>query len=131
MKFLDQNGVLTLWNKIKSNFFSSNGGTITQKIDDSGSTISVSILPTSGATLIVTGSSFNITETINNMTAEIAARFPLTVPSWVVKYNNDFTMMQPQAIVLTNGSLTEYLTVSHGNVNEYAKPIQDLESILI
>ena len=135
MKFLDQNGVLTLWNKIKNNFFPSTGGTITKMISDSGSTISVSILPTSGMSLITGQPSFRIEETISSsagtQTGGCEMTFPLSMPSLRVYVGEEFANILPDQIIIDNGNDTVALTPTRTHLYEYAKPIQDLESILV
>lgn len=135
MKFLDQNGVLTLWNKIKSNFFPSTGGTITKMLNDNGDTVSVSILPTSGTPLVVDEASFHIKETFTNssetVTAGCSLSFPLTLPVLKTYYSSQFVSISPAIIQLSDASTTVSFTPTHNQSNEYARPIQDLESILI
>ena len=130
MKFLDQNGVLTLWNKIKSNFFPSTGGTITKMINDSGDTVSVSILPTSGATLTIDEPSFAI-ETSIGKNGGCSMNFPLGMPMWRVYSDTSYVQIFPSSISFSDGHTIQALSLSHNQPNEYARPIQDLESILI
>lgn len=129
MKFLDQNGVLTLWNKIKNNFFPSTGGTITAKVNNSGDTISVSILPTSGATLL-SEPSFAIESSIGKNSG-CSMAFPLTIPMWRVYNDTSYVQILPSSISFSDGNTIQALSLSHNQPNEYARPIQDLESILI
>ena len=135
MKFLDQNGVLTLWNKIKNNFFPSTGGTITKMVTDSGRTVSVSILPTSGMSLILGEPSFRIEETATSsagtQTDGCEMTFPLGIPQLRVYYGREDVTIMPQEIQITSGNNYVVLSCSHSSDNEYAKPIQDLESILV
>ena len=135
MKFLDQNGVLTLWNKIKSNFFPSTGGTITKMILDSGSTISVSILPTSGGTLIGTDPSFRIEEKLTSSagthTGGCEMNFPLGAPRLRVYGDAKDVSIGESQITIDDGNDSVTLSCAQDRPNEYAKPIQDLESILV
>ena len=135
MKFLDQNGVLTLWNKIKSNFFPSTGGTITKMFNNSGDTISVSILPTSGMSLITGQPSFRIEETISSsagtQTGGCDMMFPLSIPCLRTYVGEQHVSITPKAIQIYNGNDSVLLTCERNDPNEYAKPIQDLESILV
>ena len=135
MKFLDQNGVLTLWNKIKSNFFPSTGGTITKMILNSGHTVSVSILPTSGGTLIGGKPSFRIEQTIPSSAGTVTCgcdmTFLLGTPMLKVYDSSKSVSITPDQIQMVNGDDYMLLTHDHDGSNEYAKPIQDLESILV
>ena len=135
MKFLDQNGVLTLWNKIKSNFFPSTGGTITKMVYNNGTTVSVSILPTSGSSLNSTDPSFRVEETIpssaGTQTAGCEMKFSNSNPYLMVYNGAERASIQPTFIQMTNGYDYVVLSCTHDATLEYAKPIQDLESILV
>ena len=102
MKFLDQNGVLTLWNKIKDNFLSTSGGTIAYE--------------TSSRT------------TLNGHSVSVGPYSLLLYPFHETVIYEDKIVLSYTTRINRNNTV---LTYDHSNVNEYAKPIQDLESILV
>ena len=102
MKFLDQNGVLTLWNKIKNKFLSTSGGTISYG--------------TSHAT------------TLNGLFVSVRPYNLLSYPFYETVIYEDRIVLSYRTRNNTNSTI---LTYDHSMDNEYAKPIQDLESILV
>lgn len=131
MKFLDQNGVLTLWNKIKAKFpqlidVSNNG----QKVDSSYHGISLytgtNVSSDPGNSLLLCPQQITIMDSDNAYTTLSPNRLYLNKGTGnnVIDINTDLWRWE-------NSGGTCYFTTDHSSSYEYAKPIQNLESLLV
>ena len=159
MKFLDQNGVLTLWNKIKDNF---PAYTILPTGDKC-----LSVGPSRwwmvpwfvekqiggellcGSNIFPSGSaqsamySFLITLAVNHESTFVGTYTQLSpgaisLSQGADSANYNYASIKYSASIAASGLRlvnatgdTVQITASQDSTNEYAKPIQDLESILV